>query len=67
MCLLCDRSHISTGDDNIAVKDNTQNVLIENCSFGTGHGVSSLFLSCWLLLLGPFCALASHRAWWMLV
>jgi polygalacturonase len=31
-------SHISVGDDNVAV--HVSNVLIENCVFGTGHGAS---------------------------
>ena len=28
------------GDDNIAIKNDTANVLIENCVFGNGHGAS---------------------------
>eukprot|EP01103_Thecamoeba_quadrilineata_P007516 TRINITY_DN17380_c0_g1_i1.p1 TRINITY_DN17380_c0_g1~~TRINITY_DN17380_c0_g1_i1.p1 ORF type:complete len:397 (+),score=43.30 TRINITY_DN17380_c0_g1_i1:25-1215(+) len=32
--------YISTGDDNVAVKTNTTNVLVENCIFGNGHGAT---------------------------
>ena len=32
--------HISTGDDNVALKPGTNGVLIENCWFGSGHGCS---------------------------
>ena len=31
---------ISNGDDNIAIKNATSNVLVEGCYFGTGHGAS---------------------------
>ena len=30
----------SGGDDNIAIKNDTANVLIEDCVFGNGHGAS---------------------------
>lgn len=32
--------NISTGDDNVALKPGTNDVLIENCWFGRGHGCS---------------------------
>jgi hypothetical protein len=32
--------YFSVGDDNVAMDTNTQNVIIKNCSFGDGHGVS---------------------------
>lgn len=31
---------INSGDDNVAMKNGTQNVLIERCVFGHGHGAS---------------------------
>jgi len=33
-------SYINNGDDNVAIKEGTQNVLVENCVFGYGHGAS---------------------------
>lgn len=32
--------YISNGDDNIAIKEGTQNVVVANSVFGTGHGAS---------------------------
>ena len=32
--------YFSGGDDNIAIKNDTANVLIEDCVFGNGHGAS---------------------------
>lgn len=33
-------SHFNGGDDNIGIKNDTSNVLVENCSVGDGHGIS---------------------------
>lgn len=32
--------YFSGGDDNIAIKNDTANVLVEDCTFGNGHGAS---------------------------
>jgi polygalacturonase len=32
--------NLECGDDNVAIKGGTSNVLVENCHFGTGHGAS---------------------------
>jgi len=31
---------LNCGDDNVAIKGPSENVLVENCRFGTGHGAS---------------------------
>lgn len=33
-------SHISCGDDNIAITSTAANILVTNCNFGAGHGMS---------------------------
>jgi len=33
-------SHISCGDDNIAITSTSMNILVTNCLFGAGHGMS---------------------------
>eukprot|EP00026_Physarum_polycephalum_P009323 Phypoly_transcript_09442.p1 GENE.Phypoly_transcript_09442~~Phypoly_transcript_09442.p1 ORF type:complete len:299 (+),score=29.94 Phypoly_transcript_09442:374-1270(+) len=32
--------YIDNGDDNVAIKDDCSNVVVENCIFGNGHGAS---------------------------
>lgn len=32
--------HIDSGDDNVAIKPWSHDIVVENCYFGTGHGAS---------------------------
>ncbi|CEL93035.1 unnamed protein product [Vitrella brassicaformis CCMP3155] len=34
------RADISTGDDNVAIKSGSEKILVEDCVFGRGHGVT---------------------------
>merc|ERR550537_1149691 len=33
-------SYFNGGDDNICIKNDTSNVLVENCTVGDGHGIT---------------------------
>ena len=38
--ILIENSSISCGDDNIAASGNCSDIIVTNCAFGTGHGMS---------------------------